>query len=585
MATITYPYDPTGVAATNEIINELRSVQPPANINQASLVIPLAAPFFQEGFEVWTGPNKTGTKLNPEADFFYTHEFVAGSNFLGKPLFGSITFTNALYSGNVYFHYQTLGGDFTVNDTASLEAVSQRLYADVRFVTWDQLTGVPSAFPPNAHEHPVTEIKTMADLVQVLELIASALVGSLDGNTGGADGSAALALIRSHLNATINAHTPSAVGLGNVPNYGAASQADVVANRGDKLMTPTTTGYMISRYINGENLPSIRNDISTLEQQVQGILQNINSINSKLNAIDQSLSLINDTLNSYRQEITGITQQLESVTDQANIATTYAMQANAQSAATELNLQAVMDGVNNTIFTNSIILSVGTHFVNIPAGQAMHFELIGGGGGSGKFFTQSNDLITYGGQLSSGQDSSLWFLGTRNVSIEPVPLLLAGGGLAGTNSFGAIGRVNGGNGGTAYRFRGARINVSTINNINLNTDLVVGTTATAGVAGPSGDTSSTPSLVNGVGGFTINASGDNYHQTYGRGGKGTTRAGLGGSGSKWNIIIDNDTPDTVRLSVVVGRGGLNERSTTNDENINIVEKINTSGVAILTLVE
>lgn len=585
MATITYPYDPTGVAATNKITNELRSVQPPADINQASLVIPLAAPFFQEGFEIWTGSGKTGQKLNPEIDFYYTHEFVAGSNFLGKPLYGSVTFTNSLYSGNVYFHYQTLGGAFTVNDTSVLEAVSKRLYADVRFVTWDQLIEIPSAFPPNAHEHPVTEFKTLADVVTALNLIASTLVGSLDPGAGGGDGAAALALIRSHINASSNAHTPDAVGLGLVANFSVATNADVIALRGDRYMTPSSTGYMISRYINTEDLPGIRNDITTLETEVTSIKQTLQNHTAKLIAVDEALSALNTTLLQYRQEVAALTLSVEDNANQVNIALTYAMQAQAQAAATEQNLQTVMEGVNNTIFSNTIILQAGTHFVNLPAGQVMQFELIGGGAGSGNYYTQSNDLILYSGQLSSGEDSSLWFLGTRNVPIEPVPMLIAGGGLAGTNSYGTIGRVNGGNGGSAFRFRGDRVKVSAITNINLAVDLVAGTTATAGTAGPSGDTSNAASVVNGVGGYTINASGDNYHQTYGRGGKGNTRAGLGGSGAKWSIIIENDTTQTVRLSLNVARGGLNERSITTSETINTVEKINMSGVAILTLVE
>lgn len=585
MATITYPYDPTGTAATNKITNELRSVQPPANINQASLVIPLAAPFFLEGFEIWTGPNKSGTKLNSEVDYLFTHDFVAGSTYLGKPIAGSITFTNSLYTGNVYFHYQTLGGDFTVNDTATLEAVSQRLYADSRFVTWDQLVEVPSAFPPGAHEHPVTDVKTIAHVVTALESIAAALVGSLEPGTGGGDGSTALALVRDHVNATSNAHTPSAVGLGNVSNYPTASNTDAIALRGDRFMTPATTGYLISRYISNESLGDIRTDVATLEQQVLAINQSINTLTTKTTAIDGAISNINDTLQTYRQELSSMGDQLTDAIDQANISLTYAMQANALAAATEQNLQAVSENINNTIYTNSILLPAGTHFVNLPAGQAMRFELVGGGAGSGRYYTQSNDLLLYSGQLTSGEDSSLWFLGTYTVPIEPVPMLIAGGGSAGTNAYGSVGRVDGGIGGTASRFRSARVNVSSITNINLLTDMVPGTTATAGVAGPNGDTSNMASVVNGVGGFSINATGDNYHQTYGRGGKGTTRAGLGGSGSKWDIIIDNDTQQNVRLCVKVGNGGRNERAVTNDTLATTVEKIQMSGVAVLTLVE
>ena len=164
MAKLIYPYDPSGVAISNKIVDELRSVQPPTNIDQPSFVIVRAGPFFRNSLEIFTAPNRGGTKLIEGKDYFVTHEFVAGSNFLGKPMAGGVAFTNALYKGNTYFHYQTLGGDFTVNDTVVLEELTRRYYADIRWVKWDQLTGVPSAFPPDAHQHVVTDIKTMSDV-------------------------------------------------------------------------------------------------------------------------------------------------------------------------------------------------------------------------------------------------------------------------------------------------------------------------------------------------------------------------------------------------------------------------------------
>jgi hypothetical protein len=160
----------------------------------------------------------------------------------------------------------------------------------------------------------------------------------------------------------------------------------------------------------------------------------------------------------------------------------------------------------------------------------MNFKLIGGGAGSGRYFNTSSEQVIYAGGPTSGEDSVLWFLGDRTAAIEPVPLLVAGGGLAGTNSYGNIGRSNSGNGGVCQRFRGGNIQVSQITNINLTTDLVTGDTSTQGTPGVIGDTSNTAVNVSGVGGWKLDASGDGYHQTYGRGCRGTSRAGMGGSG-------------------------------------------------------
>ena len=584
MATIIYPYDPSGVATTNLITDELRSVQPPSDINQASFVIPLKGPFFVESLKVYTAKNKQGTRLLEGKDFFITHEFVAGTNWLGKPLAGGIAFTNALYTGNLYFTYQTLGGDFVVNDVTILESITRKLYADVRFVTWDQLTGVPSAFPPDAHQHVVTDIKTLADVVTALNSIAAALVGSLDDDTIAGGESAALSLIRQHLSATSNAHTPQAVGLGNLSNFATASEEDAVALRNDRFMTPSVTSYLVRRMINSENLTQIRADITTLDQTVKAIKLDIANMNNKIASLDDGLAAVNNSVNLYRQEIQNLGLQVEDAIDQAQLSTTIATQALSQSAATEANIELITSRVDEVVYIDGVFLPPGTHYINLPAGARMNFKLIGGGAGSGRYFNTSSEQVIYAGGPTSGEDSVLWFLGDRTTAIEPVPLLVAGGGLAGTNSYGSIGRSNSGNGGVCQRFRSENILVSQIANINLTTDLVTGDTATQGTPGIIGDTSNTAVNVSGVGGWKLDASGDGYHQTYGRGCRGTSRAGMGGSAGKWEVNVKNDTLKTMRFVIQVGKSGVSSRTTANDEVTSVVDKLTTSGVAVLTLI-
>lgn len=584
MATIIYPYDPSGVATTNLITDELRSVQPPSDINQASFVIPLKGPFFVESLKVYTASHKQGTRLIEGKDFFITHEFVAGTNWLGKPLAGGIAFTNALYTGNLYFTYQTLGGDFVVNDVTILESITRKLYADVRFVTWDQLTGVPSAFPPDAHQHVVTDIKTLADVVTALNSIAAALVGSLDDDTIAGGESAALSLIRQHLSAASNAHTPQAVGLGNVSNFATASEEDAVAVRNDRFMTPSVTSYLVRRMINNENLTQIRADIVTLDQAVKAIKLDIANMNNKIASLDDGLAAVNNSVNLYRQEIQNLGLQVEDAIDQAQLSTTIATQALSQSAATEANIELIAGRVDEVVYIDGVFLPPGTHYINLPAGTRMNFKLIGGGAGSGRYFNTSSEQVIYAGGPTSGEDSVLWFLGDRTAAIEPVPLLVAGGGLAGANAYGNIGRSNSGNGGVCQRFRSENILVSQITNINLTTDLVTGDTATQGTPGTIGDTSNTAVNVSGVGGWMLDASGDGYHQTYGRGCRGTSRAGMGGSGGKWEVNVKNDTLKTMRFVIQVGKGGVSARTTVNDEITSIVDKLTTSGVAVLTLI-
>lgn len=586
MANLLYPYDPSGVAITNKIVDELRSVQPPTNIDQPSFVIVRAGPFFRESLSVYTGPNKTGTKLIEGKDYFVTHEFVAGSNFLGKPLAGGIAFTNALYRGNTYFHYQSLGGDYTINDAVVLEELTRRFYADIRWVKWDQLVGVPSAFPPDAHQHVVTDIKTMADIYYSLEKIAAALVTTGGGGEAG-DAGRALALIVSHMSAIQNAHTPEAVGLGNVRNYAMASYQDALENRSDRYVSPLIVTYMYRKLTEELNPGEMKAEIVTIRGDIDDIDHQIAAIAAQIQNINLALGNTQTSITQIQQNLAQLTIKVSETADVTNTALTIAQQALGQAAAADANLVLLSERTNKIMYADNAFLIPGTHRFLLPANTALRVELIGAGAGSGKWFSLSTDAILTGGNITHGEDSVLYFMGTSKKPMEPLPLLIAGGGKAGLNSYGNIGRSNSGIGGIARRFRDENILLSSIDptKINLGVDLVQGSSAVNGTAGVIGDTSSTQVAVNGVGGFAIDASADGYHQVYGRGAAGNTKAGTGGSGARWNVILRNDTSEDAIFMVHVGKGGRSARANLNDETaFSIGDSINTSGVGLLTLV-
>lgn len=585
MAKLIYPYDPSGVAISNKIVDELRSVQPPTNIDQPSFVIVRAGPFFRTSLEIFTAPNRGGTKLIEGRDFYVTHEFVAGSNFLGKPMAGGVAFTNALYKGNTYFHYQTLGGDFTVNDAVVLEELTRRYYADIRWVKWDQLTGVPSAFPPDAHQHVVTDIKTMADVYYSLEKIAAALVTG--GSGTGNDGSQALSLIVAHMSAIQNAHTPEAVGLGNVRNYAMASYEDALANRSDRYVSPLIVTYMYKKLTEELNPGEMKAEIVQIHKDIEDINKQIATIRAQLQNINLALSNMQTSITQIQNNVTQLTLKVSELNDTSHTALTIAQQALGQSAATDANVIALADRTNQILYADNSFLSPGMHRFIIPANTALRVELVGGGAGSGKWYSLSTDAILTGGGITHGEDSVLWMMGTSKKPLEPIPLLIAGGGKAGLNSYGNIGRSNSGIGGIARRYKDENIFLSAIDpkKINLGVDLVQAGTDNNGLAGVIGDTSSTQVAVNGVGGYAIDASADGYHQVYGRGCSGNTRAGTGGSGAHWNVILRNDTKDDQIFMVRVGKGGSSARANLNDETtFSINDLINTSGIGLLTLV-
>lgn len=577
---VSFPYDSTGVASTNLIVDELHSVQPPSDISRASYIVLKASPFFKEGVELYTGPNKTGTRLVPNKDYFYTHKFVAGSVYLGRTLYGSITFTNSNYSGNVYATYQTLGGDFVLNDVSVIERITNEYYQDIRFVTWDQIEGVPSAFPPDAHQHPVNDIKTFDDVVIALENIAAAILAS--GSTGGGD-SGALALITQHLGNQSTAHTPSAVGLGRVANFPPSTEAEALALRTDRYMTPQTTGYLISRYISNQNLGDIRNRVVVLEDEVGRIKGQIQDILGLIEGQSQAISRLTTDVSGFRRELDIMNNNIGDMQQQVMIATTTANTAMAIASAADSNMNDAISRVHDILYVNNAILPVGSHFLTIPKGTKIQVTLIGAGGGSGRHYTLASDGTRFGGNLMPGEESILFFLGTRQLPIEPTPLAIAGGGQSGMNNWGDAGAVTGGLGGKGWIFRASRVKVSEIKNINLLNDLIEVASENFGTNGTNGDSSNNGNEIVGIGGFYINATADPYRQIYGKGCPGNNKASLGGSGAKAVFILDNDTVNDVRIGIVVGRHGTSARNQTSGA-VKYLSAIESNGVAIVQLV-
>lgn len=577
---VSFPYDPTGVAASNLIVDELHSVQPPSDISRASFIVLKASPFFKEGVELYTGPNKTGTRLVPNKDYFYTHRFVAGSEYLGRTLYGSITFTNSNYTGNVYATYQTLGGEFVLNDVGVIERITNEYYQDIRFVTWDQIKGVPSAFPPDAHQHPVTDVKTFSDVVVGLENIAAAILAS--GSSGGGD-QGALALITQHLSNQTTAHTPSAVGLGRVANYAPATEAEALALRTDRYMTPQTTGYLISRYISNQNLGDIRNRVIALEDEVGRIKLQILDILGLIEGQSKAIAKLTNDVSGFRRELDIMGNNIGDMQQQTMIAVTTANTAMAVATAANTNVDMAVNRVHDILYVNNAILPVGSHFITIPTGTKVQVTLIGAGGGSGRHYTLASDGSRYGGNLMPGEESILFFLGTRQLPIEPTPLAIAGGGQSGMNNWGDAGSVAGGLGGKAWIFRAPRVKVSEIKNINLVTDLIETAAENFGKDGTAGDSSNTGNDVVGVGGFYINATADPYRQLYGKGCPGNNKASLGGSGGKSVFILDNDTVNDIRINIVVGRHGTSSRNQSSGP-VKYLSAVESNGVAIIQLV-
>lgn len=169
----TYPYDPSGTEPTNLIENESRYIQPPGDLSDASFVILQGAPFFKDSLEVWTGPNRTGMRLQEGEHFNLCFEAPGLELAIGKILYGGFYLLNRNYTGTLYMHYQALGGNHTVNSVSALEILHRKLH-EIIYITWDMIAGVPETVPPAFHLH-TSDQDTMQQVIGGLTAIRDAL--------------------------------------------------------------------------------------------------------------------------------------------------------------------------------------------------------------------------------------------------------------------------------------------------------------------------------------------------------------------------------------------------------------------------
>lgn len=177
-----YPEDITGVALTNKVVGEKQTLNPPPapedNDGEFTFhfIIPFATPFFRDSVKLKHVPS--GRMLVRGVDWAPGHKFHSASyeleNVFGG-VYASILFYDRSLSGQVEFtQYQTLGGQWTLNENQILTILANRL-VDPRTKQYEEVSGKPNVFPPAPHNHPVEDLTGMGEVVMSNYDIAAAI--------------------------------------------------------------------------------------------------------------------------------------------------------------------------------------------------------------------------------------------------------------------------------------------------------------------------------------------------------------------------------------------------------------------------
>lgn len=237
---ILLPLDLTGTALDNRIENEEHLID---GIEENRIWVPSAGPFFVSTLQV-RHPD-TNALLLPTIDYQAIWLNADATKETGKTICSAVRVINTALD-SVRLTYQAVGGDYGLNYDALVSALEAAVLPGASTIGWGFIVDKPAQFEPTAHIHHMRTIYGLEELLVSLESLRQAII---------AGDSMAISAIYEYINnridelpnnetitdlydgllLTINnhissgsAHTPSQVGLGNVPNHGYASTPQAV---------------------------------------------------------------------------------------------------------------------------------------------------------------------------------------------------------------------------------------------------------------------------------------------------------------------------------------------------------------------
>ena len=214
-----YPFDPTGSALTNKIVDEQHTTTE-ANYRNYRFIVPNYAPFFTTNLVVKLSSIVNGslqtTTLVEGVDYYTALPYKAATISIGMPIYGAITLNNALAVGIISVTYQTLGDVWCVDPNYVYQWLAEKAY-NPRLTLWDQVTNVQQIFPPINHSQNFNDFYSEFDLIQAIN----------DLSTNLADQHNLLNIVR-HLIRTDNPHNLTLAQLG--LNFEIADLNNVMGN-------------------------------------------------------------------------------------------------------------------------------------------------------------------------------------------------------------------------------------------------------------------------------------------------------------------------------------------------------------------
>lgn len=173
MSEIVYPFDPTGRAITNYIVEEQHIVTE-ANYRDYFFIVPKFAPFFADRVIVKHHNLNEVRTLVEGTDYYLALNYLGATRSIGQPIYGAISLNSLINIGIITVSYQTLGGPWCADVGYVTEYLAEKHY-NPRLVVWDQVTNVQETFPPINHQHDFEILAGYEDLIQAIVNLSSTI--------------------------------------------------------------------------------------------------------------------------------------------------------------------------------------------------------------------------------------------------------------------------------------------------------------------------------------------------------------------------------------------------------------------------
>ena len=300
-----YPLDLTGTAPTNLVSNE-QQVITEINGKFSQIIVPDYAPFYLDNLKlIHISEDSTETILNIDTDFFVGYPYQDLARETGKLTFGTLVVVNKNAKGRFKLSYQTIGDKWAA-DAQFVKNKLLELAYNPRIAYWDQLTNVQDKFPPQDHNHDITESDKWPALMAAIDRVTQAIADRE--YTESSIYPTVITFIESLLPPLL---TKAAVGLPDVENYPTATQDDIDnLVSADKYVLLSQLLTIIQRTVDG----TVSTDISALTQRINQIADELvriealiatgdDAVRAEVQAIENNVT---NTLTNFNTRITDI---------------------------------------------------------------------------------------------------------------------------------------------------------------------------------------------------------------------------------------------------------------------------------------